>query len=71
MVTIFDMVSGEFLPQKRERTADSAQNRERPADITLPIPRVQPVPASNPADTNKMPPDLVSIPVDILIDKEG
>jgi hypothetical protein len=71
MVTVFDMVSGKFLSQTRDRTTDSEQNREWPADITLPIPGVQPVPASNPADSNKIPPNLVSVPVETLVDEEG
>jgi hypothetical protein len=69
MVTIFDMVSGKILSQTRERTADSAQNKEWPADIQPPTPRIQPVPAPDPADSDKMPPDLASVPVDILIDE--
>jgi hypothetical protein len=69
MVTILDMVSGKFLPQKRERSADSRQSKEWPADVRLPTPSVQPLPVSNPAERNKMPPDLASIPTDILEEK--
>jgi hypothetical protein len=32
---------------------------------------VQPLPVSESTDSNKMPPDLASVPVETLIDEEG
>jgi hypothetical protein len=69
MVTIIDMVSGKILSQTGERTADSAQKKEWPADVALPTPRIQPVPVTIPADSNKMPPDLASIPEEFLVEE--
>jgi hypothetical protein len=69
MVTIIDMVSGKILSQTGERTADSTQKRGWPADVALPTPRTQPVPVTVPAESNKMPPDLASIPEEILLEE--